>query len=289
VTTPTDWHVRAEHLAQYATATCTPVVAASTEAHLLRCQRCRRALASAEDPAVNEQRWSRLADAVDRPSRTVVGRLAERRGLRRNSPARHLGIVRAAFGTPSLAWAGLVALLVAAALPALAGALHQTRGFVLLLALAPLVPVAAVTVAYRHAFDPVGEIVLSTPSAGLRLVALRAVAVGAAALPVGLASGWLAGLEPHIALAWLLPGLALAALVLASGTTRLDPMTVATVLGASWAVVVGTPGSVHAAAAAQLVSVVSAPATQVTCLLVAGTAVLLTVARRDVVAYRKTA
>jgi hypothetical protein len=284
VTTPTEWHVRAENLAEYATATCTPLVAASTEAHLLRCEPCRRALASVADPADNERRWARLADAVDRPSRTHGQPL----GHRRTAEAGH-GILRTAFGTPSLAWAGVVALLVATALPVLAGALHQTRGFVLLLALAPLVPVAAVTVAYRHASDPVGEIVLSTPSAGLRLVARRALAVGAAALPGGVASGWLAGLEPHVAMAWLLPGLALAALVLASGTTRLEPMTVAIVLGAAWAVVVGTPGSVHAAAAAQLVSVVSAPATQVTCLVVAGVAVLLTVARRDVVAYRRTA
>jgi hypothetical protein len=286
VTTPTEWHVRAEHLAEYATATCSPAVAASTEAHLLRCERCRRALASVADPSGTERRWSLLADVVDRPSRTLAQRLGRRRAT---DTTQGLGVVRAAFGTPSLAWAGAVALLVAAALPALAGALHQTRGFVLLLALAPLVPVAAVTLAYRHSADPVGEIVLATPSAGLRLVALRALAVGAAALPGGVASGWIAGLEPHIALAWLLPGLALAALVLASGTTRLDPMTVAIVLGVSWAVVVGTPGSVHAAAAAQLLSIVSAPTTQVACLLVAGAAVLLTVARRDAVAYRRTA
>jgi hypothetical protein len=149
--------------------------------------------------------------------------------------------------------------------------------------------VGAVTVAYRHASDPVGEIVLSTPSSGLRLLALRAVAVGAAALPAGLVSGWLSGLPPLVALAWLLPGLALAAIVLASSTSRVDPVTVAAVLGATWAVVVATPGSLHASAAARLVDAVSAPGTQLACLLVGGAAVLLTIARRDVVAYRRIA
>jgi hypothetical protein len=280
------WHVDAEHLAQYASDTCDPVVAASTEAHLLRCDACRRQLATVADTAPTDRRWARLADAVDQPSRTVAARL----GLTHHHGLDHAqGIVRSAFGTPSLAWAGAVALLVAAILPVAAAAVHQTRGFVLLLALAPLVPVGAVTVAYRHSSDPVGEIVLSTPSSGLRLLALRAVAVGAAALPAGLISGWLSGLPPHVALAWLLPGLALAAIVLASCTSRVDPMTVAAVIAATWAVVVATPGSLHASAAARLVDALSAPGTQLACLLVGGAAVLLTVARRDAVAYRRTA
>jgi hypothetical protein len=102
-------------------------------------------------------------------------------------------------------------------------------------------------------------------------------------------SGWLVGLAPSVSAAWLLPGLALAALVMASGTTRLDPLSVSVVLGLLWAVVVGTPASLHAAAAARLVDLVSAPGTQLAALAVGGVAVLVTVARRDVVAYRRTA
>jgi len=285
-TPSTPWHVPDEHLAQYASGGCDPVVAASTEAHLLRCEVCRRQLATVADRAATDRRWALLADAVDRPSRTIAARL----GLTHHHGLNHSqGIVRSAFGTPSLAWAGAIALLVATALPVVAAELHQARGYVLLLALAPLVPLGAVTVAYRHASDPVGEIVLSTPSSGLRLLALRAVAVGAAALPAGLISGWLSGLPAQVALAWLLPGLALAAIVLASCTSRGDPMTVAAVLAAAWAVIVAAPGSLHASAAAQLVDVVSAPGTQLACLLVGGAAVLLTVARRDAVTYRRTA
>jgi hypothetical protein len=275
--------VSEEHLAQYASGDCGPVVAASTEAHVMRCERCRAALAVQADRSETERRWARLADAVDLPSRTPVERLLGR------GAATRLGVVRSAFGTPSLLWAGVVAALVAAELPVVANCVHQTRGLVLLLALAPLVPMAAVSIAYRHASDPVGEIVLSTPAAGLRLVAARAVAVGVAALPAGVVSGWLVGLAPSVSAAWLLPGLALAALVMASGTTRLDPLSVSVVLGLLWAVVVGTPASLHAAAAARLVALVSAPGTQLAALAVGGVAVLVTVARRDVVAYRRTA
>lgn len=283
--TSTEWHVREEHLAEYASGECDSVVAASTETHLVRCERCRTALAAHVDSDESERRWARLTDTVDRPTRTPVQRLLQR-GCR---PGAGPGVVRTAFGSPSLLWAGVVALIVAAALPVVADSLHQSRGLVLLLALAPLVPMAAVSVAYRHAADPVGEIVLATPSAGLRLVAMRAVAVGAAALPAGLASGWLVGLAPHVAVAWLLPGLALAGIVLASGTTRLDPLTVAVVLGLLWALAVGTPVSMHAATAQRLVDLVSSSGTQLAALAVGSTAVLLTVARRDVVAYRRTA
>jgi len=281
----TEWHVSEEHLDQYASGECDPVVAASTETHLVRCERCRAALATHVDASESDRRWARLADAVDQPTRTPVERLLHRD----LHPSTAAGVVRLAFGTPSLLWAGAVALVVAAVLPVIASSLHHSRGLVLLLALAPLVPMAAVSVAYRHAADPVGEIVLATPSAGLRLVAMRAVAVGAAAVPAGLVSAWVVGLAPHVAVAWLLPGLALAALVMASGTTRLDPLTVAVALGLVWAVVVGTPASLHAATAQRLVDLVSAPGSQLAALAVGSAAVLLTVARRDAVAYRRTA
>ncbi|MGN6303019.1 MAG: hypothetical protein ACTHN8_18200 [Angustibacter sp.] len=269
--TTTEWHVRADHLRDYASRTSDPVVAASTEAHLLRCGRCRTALARLADPAETARRWERLADAVDRPSRAGSA------------------LARVAVGTPPLLWAALVSAATSAALPAVASAVHQPRAFALLLALAPLIPLAAVAVAYRHASDPVGEIALATPSAGLRLVARRATTIGVGALPAGVLSGWISGLTPHVALAWLLPGLALAAVVLASATTRLDPLDVAAVLGGAWALAVGAPGSVRASAAAHLVDAVCAPSTQLTALAVALAAVALTLARRQTIAYRRSA
>ena len=277
----TEWHVRDDHLTEYATQTGDPVVAASTEAHLLRCSRCRAALARVFDQAETDRRWERLADEVDRPSR--VGPRWTPRVLSTSS------LARVALGTPALLWAAVVAVATAAALPAVASAVHQTRAVALLLAVAPLVPLASVTVAYRHTTDPVGEMVLATPAAGLRLVAMRAVTIGLGALPAGVLSGWLCGLAPQVALGWLLPGLALAAVVLASATTRLDPSLVAMVLGGAWVVAVGSPGSVRATAAAHLVTLVTSPATQLVALLVGLAAVAVLLGRRDDIAYRRSA
>ncbi|MGN6613224.1 MAG: hypothetical protein ACTHLJ_15755 [Angustibacter sp.] len=269
--TTTEWHVRPDHLRDYAHQVSDPVVAASTEAHLMRCGQCRVALARFSEPAESARRWERLADAVDQPSR------------------RGSTFARLAIGTPPLLWAALVSAAASAALPAVASAVDQPRAFAVLLALAPLIPLAAVAIAYRHASDPVGEIAVATPSAGLPLVARRATTIGLGALPVGVLSGWLSGLAPHVALGWLLPGLALAAVVLASATTRFDPLNVAAGLGGVWALAVGVPGSVRAPAAAHLVDAVASPTTQLTALAVGLAAVALTLSRRQTIAYRRSA
>ena len=111
----------------------------------------------------------------------------------------------------------------------------------MLLVLAPLAPMAAVTLAYREWADPAGEISLATPSAGLKLVALRALVVSLAALPLAFlvllaVDTWAGDVPMRLGAAWCLPGLALAALVLLAGTTRLDPFHVAIGISAAWAV-----------------------------------------------------
>jgi len=89
----------------------------------------------------------------------------------------------------------------------------------LLLAVAPVVPVAGVAVSYGAHADPLHEIAAATPSGGLRLILTRTVAVLAVSLPLLTLAGLLlpASGAPGAA-AWLLPGLALtlASLALAS-------------------------------------------------------------------------
>jgi hypothetical protein len=161
--------------------------------------------------------------------------------------------------------------------------------------LAPLAPVAAVALAYREWADPAGEITLATPTAGLRLVALRALVVSAVAVVLTASvllvlDAWV-DVPAGLAFAWCLPGLALAALVLLAGTTRLDPLTVAVVLSGGWAAVL-----VSTAAAGPrslryevLLDVVTASAFQFAALAIALAALVLTAARRDAVTYRRTA
>lgn len=80
----------------------------------------------------------------------------------------------------------------------------------LLLALAPVVPVAGVALSYGVHADPLHEIAAATPSGGLRLMLTRTAAVLAVSLPLLTLAGLLlpASGTPGAG-AWLLPGLAL--------------------------------------------------------------------------------
>ncbi|WP_217240364.1 zf-HC2 domain-containing protein [Streptomyces sp. AC555_RSS877] len=107
------------------------------------------------------------------------------------------------------AWLPAV-LLVAVGAVALAYGADFTGARPLLLAIAPVVPVAGVALSYGSHADPVHEIAASTPSAGLRLVLTRTAAVLAVSLPLLTLAGVLVPSSgaPGAA-AWLLPGLAL--------------------------------------------------------------------------------
>ncbi|MGW3203389.1 zf-HC2 domain-containing protein [Streptomyces sp. NPDC001135] len=81
----------------------------------------------------------------------------------------------------------------------------------LLLAVAPVVPVAGIALSYGPHADPLHEVAAATPGGGLRLALTRTVAVLAVSLPLLTLTGLLlpASGAPAAA-AWLLPGLALA-------------------------------------------------------------------------------
>lgn len=278
------WHAAESDLRAYTDGVAPPVVAASLDAHLIRCAHCRQALAHVAEVTDTERRWDRLADAIDRPTPS----LAQRLGVVGDSGG---SLTMKALAAPSMRWAWLTALVAVVGLPMLAGLTLDTGSgaLALLLALAPLVPVGAVAVAYRDVADPAGEITLATPSAGLRLVAARALVVSAVAVPAGIGIGWLVGVPVHLAVAGLLPGLALAALVLLAGTTRLDPVVVAGALAGLWALTVGTPSPLRDVAVTRIAEALGHPSVQLTALVVTIAALLLTLARRDAVAYRRTA
>ncbi len=270
------WHADEADLSAYLSGGTPPVLAASLEAHLASCPACRARLAASSDVDEREQAWSLLADTIDRPSRRSW-------------------LLRPAVATPAMLQAALAAVLLVGLVPLLTAALVGNAGLVALLVLAPLAPVAAVALAYRDVSDPAGELSLATPAAGLRLVALRALLVAAVALPVALlellaVDLWIADVPVRLALAWCLPGLALAAVTLLAGTTRIDPLTVALAAASGWALLVGTVVTVRRTLRPEaFADLVASPAVQTVALTVAVAAVLLTVARRDAVAYRRTA
>ncbi|GAA4404784.1 hypothetical protein GCM10023168_17860 [Fodinibacter luteus] len=311
----TPWHVDDETLSGYVAGTTSPVLSTSVETHLLSCATCRERLAAAADagpvhagpahagpahagpadagPAHAgpvqagaselDVTWQRLADAIDRPSPGILGRFGSAHRFARSTIA-----------TPTMLLAALSAVALVVIVPLAAAAVTGDAGLVALLVAAPLAPVAAVALAYRDQSDPAGEMSLATPSAGLRLVALRAVLVAVAALVAATVALLLVGvwvdLTTAMVLAWCLPGLALSALVLLSGTTRLDPARVAGVLSIGWAGAVVAGSTVGRRLRPEVaLDVIASPALQTAALTVALTALLLTVARRDTVSYRRTA
>ena len=191
--------------------------------------------------------------------------------------------------------AALAAVLLVGIVPLLAAFAAPGTGLVALLVAAPLAPSAAVAIAYRDWADPAGEISLATPAAGVRLVALRATAVSLVALPAAVAvlfvlDRLVTDVPLSFGVAWCLPGLALAAVVLAAGTTRLDPGYVALVLGGSWAVTVVTVVRLRRSLQPeQFVDLIAGPGVQLAALAVLVTALALTSRRRTAATSWRTA
>ncbi len=266
------WHLSADMLSDYVGGPShpdpvDPVLAASVEAHLMRCAACRADLAAvtAASSSDTERRWTALTEVVDVPRGARLGRI----GLATR---------------PLLsAWALALALLIVIPLVPLVvlGEAVPT----LLLALAPLAPTAAVALSYRVASDPAGEMSLATPMAGLRLVSRRVLLVGAAALPLGVGAALVLGLPWSLALAWILPGMALSALALLAGTTRLDPWYAAAAFGSVWALAVGTPSALRRTSADLVAQHVASAEVQLPALAIALAAVALTFSRRERIAY----
>jgi hypothetical protein len=262
------WHADEETLRSWATGTAAPLLAASVEGHLLRCEDCRRRTSSLSvrpTPEDAVRRWDALADRIDRP--------------------RSSSLLRIGLATPGLRTAWLVSLLLLLALPV--GVTVVGIRLPLFMALAPVAPLAAVALAYGRDAEPAGELALATPRAGLRLVAARALLVALTAVPIGVGSALLLGLPVDIALGWLLPGAALASLVALAGTSHLDPALVAACLGSTWAVAVSWPTALRRVPADIVSEALASAPTQLTALAIALAAVALTVVRRDTVAYRR--
>ncbi|MEV5593932.1 zf-HC2 domain-containing protein [Streptomyces sp. NPDC052496] len=144
---------------------------------------------------------------------------------------------------PALRGSWLVALLVVCGG---AAGLAYGAGFAgarpLLLALAPVLPVAGVAFSYGRHADPMHEISAASPSGGLRLLLIRTAAVLGVSLPLLTAvSSFLPG-TPGLpaAPAWLLPGLALTLGALALGS-YVGCRTAAGVVAAGWTAAVLLP------------------------------------------------
>jgi hypothetical protein len=175
------------------------------EAHLEACAGCRARLA-AQTPMqpVVDLVWSRLAVDIELPSAPAHPRPQphpRRRWL-------------STWITPVMVpWLAMIVLLTLLAV-VFDQVWHTVFDTTAVQLFAPVLPVLGVAASWARGLDPAYEVVVSTPRAGLYLVARRTVAVLLVVLPVLGVAGWLTG--TGVAL-WLLPSLAYTTGTLALG------------------------------------------------------------------------
>lgn len=200
----------------------------SVELHLDRCAVCRAAVNATVPPSRFDDNWFMIVAELDAPRRGFLERAMVRLGMGADT-------ARLMAATPSmrrswyLAIAGVVLFGMSAAAPN-----RPNSSILLFLALAPLIPVIGVGLAYGRGVDPSYEITVSTPVSGFRLVLLRASAVLAASIGIaGIASLLMVRRETLLVGAWLVPALALSAVCLAL-STFLAPRLAAGIVTGCW-------------------------------------------------------
>lgn len=218
------WHVAEEDLRAYVRGELAPPLLWSADTHLAGCAQCRSRLTAAADPVALDAGWERLDAELDAPRPGLFERLLTRFGV-----ADHTA--RLLTATPVLRRSWLLAVMSLLVITVLA--VHTVDRPALFLALAPLLPLAGVALSYGASLDPTYEMAVVAPMHGFRLLMIRTVAV----LTAGLAFNGLATLALPgyglLALAWLLPALALTATGLAL-TPRLGPVLAPALVGGAW-------------------------------------------------------
>ncbi len=181
------------------------------------------------DPTRVERNWRAITVELDAPVATRLERVVRRLGF----PAR---VTRVALATPGLRRAWFVAVGVVMLLAVLGGDAADSDSLLGFLAIAPLVPVLGVSLAYGIETDPSHEISVATPMRGLALVLTRtAVVLIVSALLLTL-SALLNPAAGFLAIAWLLPSIALTFTSLAV-STWLSPRRSALSVTGAWTVV----------------------------------------------------
>ncbi|BCB88766.1 cupin domain-containing protein [Phytohabitans suffuscus] len=224
----TGWHLSDEQIRRYAALGLAPPALWSADAHLAACAPCRDRLSAVAPAGLVGDGWARLDAELDAPVPGPVERLLVRAGVPDHT-------ARLLAATPTLRRSWLAAVTSTLALTALLAHLAHPAVF---LVVAPLLPVAGVTLSFGPRFDPTYEISLVAPMHTLRLVLLRCTAVlSTTTVLSGLASLAVPDLGLAV-LGWFLPSLALTVTSLAL-TPRFGPVAAGVLVAAGWLALVG--------------------------------------------------
>ncbi len=223
----TDWHADADALRALVNGSIGPVVAASLESHLMRCDACRNELNQLAFTDSLEETWTAIRDTVEAPSPGFLERLLGRFGL-----SVETGRLLAAVPSMRGSWlAGVTFSILFAGFASMFGA---DVGISLFLMVAPLAPVAGVAAAFGGDADPSHEVVVTTPYSAGRLLLLRTLAVLATCTPVAMLVGLAVPGPAWLMVAWLSPAAAGIAVTLALAPA-IGLTSAATSVGAVWA------------------------------------------------------
>jgi hypothetical protein len=224
----TGWHLDVETAHRYAEGEVTPALASSVEQHLIACAECRAMLAPAVETDRLDRVWTQVIERVVTPHAGVFERLLC-----------HLGVSEATgrliAATPSLraGWLSAVTTLLAVSLLVAHTGQH---GIAVFFALAPLLPMLGVAVAFAPSVDRMYDMVSATPYDNFRLLLARAIAVVTTTLGLVLVAGFLLPDSRWLAVSWLLPALALSVATLAAAP-RIQPVYSAAALTVVWLLV----------------------------------------------------
>lgn len=219
------WHVDETVLQRYADDRIDQAGAASVEAHVIACDECRGRVTRLVDPRRTDRIWNEVRHAIDAPRKRFAEAVLVRLGVREH----HARMIAA---TPALTLSWLAGVAIALAW-AVSAAQIGTRGVVLFLMVAPMIPLAGIALAFGPRVDPTYEVGIAAPMSGLRLLLLRAASVlGSAIVLTGIASIWLPA-GGWKAAAWLLPaiGVSLSAMAL---STWIEPVAAAGTVAFAW-------------------------------------------------------
>lgn len=226
---PVQWHAGHEALLALVDGSAGPLVAASLEAHLMRCDDCRAELNRLAFTDEVENTWLAVRDLVQAPVPGLVERILNRLGVRQDT-GRLLAAV------PAMRGGWLVGITTALVFAGLAAMFSRDLGLGMFLFVAPLVPVAGVAASFGGDADPAHELVVTTPYSAGRLLLLRTIAVLATSAPIAMLVGLTLPGPGWLTVAWLSPAAAGIGLTLV-----LAPMvgltTSATGVGVVWSVV----------------------------------------------------
>ncbi|MDX3727155.1 cupin domain-containing protein [Streptomyces caniscabiei] len=221
------WHADDGDLREYAHGTLAAPRLWSVETHLAACADCRAALSAHVPPAEISAGWARLDAALDAPRPGPVESLLIRLGV-----ADHTARLLAATPVLRRSWLGAVVLTLL-----LAVGVGVAASPLLLLATAPLLPLAGVAISFGPALDPTYETAVVAPMHIFRLLMVRTVAVLATTTALSALASLALPSFGLAALGWLLPALALTSTGVAL-TARLGPVLAPVLVGTGWTALV---------------------------------------------------